>query len=578
MTIRRGAVMIATAIAAAATLWPAMPATAARAEAAAAHARAAGRAQATAHTRVTARSRAAPAAKRAHVTPTGSASWSGASASDTWSTPGNWSAGTAPSGGVGQLSLPAAGSSCVSWECGFGVDDLGSLSVGTLAIDSSADHQVVPLDAGDQIQLLSGLSFTTTAIPTGSRQLTNMVVPLTLGAPQTWSISGTRGTPTQLTLGAVTGERYPLTLKLTNGVLVQAPELDTGPLTISGAGTVALAQQTIEPADGIPASPPPLIGAGGVRLSGGGSLVVTSPGAVSGPITVAPGSYSTLEIGHGVALDGTVAVNGDVTLSANSTVDLWIDQPATTGKPQASTDNSQLTAFGDVNLGSAGLNLSQGYTNTQVACAALKGGQTYRLISASKLTGSFDHLPNGQVVVLGACQPTASGPSYAAIVSYNTRARPQTVTATIVGPKQITALVARTLRIPAGDATLPGLLSDSGYSTSFDAPAAGTLALTLTAVAHGRRVTVATASNVAGKVGLRPLSVKLTAAGRRLLHAAAFPPRPKPKHQRTKNGKKHRRHRLPPRPKPRPVTITSTARFTPTAQSTVVATRRIVLR
>ena len=58
------------------------------------------------------------------------------------------------------------------------------------------------------------------------------------------------------------------------------------------------------------------------------------------------------------------------------------------------------------------------------------------------------------------------------------------------------------------------VLGTRGYDTSFDAPAAGTLTLTWTTRVHGRLVTVARGSNVAGQVGRRPVPIKLTALPR----------------------------------------------------------------
>ena len=511
---------------------------------------------------------AAPAASNA--------TWKGGAADDLWSTGENWSGGSAPSGSVGVLSLPASSPSCGGWGCNFGVDDISSLTAGRLQIDASNNYLVTPLSTADSIQLTGGLSFGTSAAPASNRLLTKMVVPLALGAGQSWSVNGVPGTPTQLALGAVTGEPFPLTVRMTGGVTLQAAELDTGPLTLSGGGDVVLADQMAQPADDITGFPPPLIGSQGISLTGGASLAFNSPGAVSGPITVTPGSYSTLQLGHGVAPDGTATVDGDVTLRANSTLQMWIDQADPSGQPQPSTDASQLTVFGDLNLNGASLALSQGFTDTQVDCATLSAGQVYTLVSATRLLGSFGGIANGQVVPLGVCNPLTSAPPYVLIISYNTRARPETITATVVGPAQIKALVGRTLIVPPAASTLSSALAAGGYTTTFNAPTAGVLALTWTAVSHHHQVVVATGSNVAGQLGPRSVPIKLTSAGEQLLYAAENPPVPKPK--QPKGKKKHRKPKPPPKPKPRPVTITATASFTPTGKSVVTVTGQFTLR
>ncbi len=168
-------------------------------------------------------------------------------------------------------------------------------------------------------------------------------------------------------------------------------------------------------------------------------------------------------------------------------------------------------------LNGAGLSLSQGYSDTQVVCATMTGGQTFTLLSATKLIGTFSGIANGQVVPLGACNPSASGPAYAVVISYNTRAKPETVTATVVGATQIRTEVASALQVSTAAANVYTVLRNGGYSTTFNAPAAGTLALTWQARVHGRLVTVASGGNVARQVGPRRVPIRLTAAGRSLL-------------------------------------------------------------
>jgi hypothetical protein len=521
-------------------------------------------------------------------------SWTGASAGDTWSTPGNWSGDAAPSGSVGVLWLPPSSLSCGGWSCGFGVDDIPRLAVGTLKIDSSNNYLVTPLNSGDSIALLKRLSFNTTAAPASSRLLTKMVVPLTLGAAEHWIVNGVSGTPTQLALGAVTGETHPLTVRMSNGVTLQAAELDTGPLKLTGGGTVVLAGPMAQPADGIPASPPPLISPQGVTLTDGAALQFSSPDSVSGPITVAPGSYSTLEVGDGVAPDGTATVDGDVTLRANSTLQMWIDQAAvaaqsasvhklTPAVPQPSTDASQLTVSGTLDLAGAGLALSQGFTDSQVDCASLTAGQVYTIVTATKLVGTFAGIANDQVIDLGVCNPLGTATAHAVLIGYNTRTKPQTITATVVGPAQIRQLVGDTLSVPITAATLSGVLDDDGYTTSFGAAAAGTLDLSWTAVSHGHRVTVATGSNVAGHIGLRAVPIKLTAAGERLLYRYDHPPAPKPKRVKIKGkgktkGKPKYKLIARPAPKPRPVQITASVSFASSGRSVVTRSRQFTLR
>jgi hypothetical protein len=242
-------------------------------------------------------------------------------------------------------------------------------------------------------------------------------------------------------------------------------------------------------------------------------------------------------------------VNGNVTLRAAGTLQLWIDQPAVPGsiRPQPSADYSQLTALGTLVLNGTSLNLSQGTSDAQVSCANLTGGQTYTLISAAKLVGTFAGIANGQVIPLGVCNPLATGPSYAVIISYNTSTRPQTVTATVVGGAQIVSQVARALLVNPTQAYIATVLHGGRYNTIFNAPAAGTLALTWSTRVHGRLVRVANGSSVAGRVGPRRVPIKLTAAGRRLLRRSVQ------------------------------LTLTATAQFTPNGQRTITVKRPVRL-
>ena len=241
--------------------------------------------------------------------------------------------------------LPATSPSCVGWACSYAVDDIPRLTVGTLEIDSSADYLVAPMSAANSIELLGGLDFGTGIMPTSDRLLTSMVVPLTLGAAQTWNLSGVRRHPDST--DARGGHR-------------QAPPVDRGAVGRgdargSGAGHRPAVDQRSR--DGLARKSDDRAGqrhsgraAAAHRapeawaLANGASLMFTSPGAVSGPISVAPGSYSTLEVGHGVAPDGTVAVNGPVTLRAASTLELWIDQPAVQRHRPAAAEQRQLAA------------------------------------------------------------------------------------------------------------------------------------------------------------------------------------------------------------------------------------------
>ncbi len=498
-------------------------------------------------------------------------SWLGSGQGATWSTATNWSGDAAPSGSVTALTLPPLSTGCSGWACAYGIDDIPTLTVGELQIDAASGYLVSPLTAADGISLTGGLTFSSPGTTAAGAPLsTAFTVPLTLAAPQSWNVAGVTGTATTLQLGAVTGVRSALHVNLAAGVKLASPELDTGPLSLAGAGTVELSNPgPVQPLTGTVVTPPPLLAPAGVSLTSGASLTLTGEGTISGPITIAPGSASTLTLGPGSAPAATLLSYGNVTLRASSALALWIDAPAAAvhAQPAAGSDYAQLRVLGNLSLNDATLTLVHGYTDTQVACAQLTPGQTYTLAIATKLIGTFAGIANGQAVGLGACDPLAPTPT-ALIIHYNTTTHPQTVTATVIGVPQIRTLVSAALTLPPRAATAPGLLHAGGYGAVYDAPAPGTLALTWTTRLHGRLVTVASASNTAAQVGPRRLAIRLTPAGRRLLRAlarATHVPRP---------GRGRRARRAP----ARAITLTATATLTPNAQSPSTLTALTVRR
>ena len=498
-------------------------------------------------------------------------SWLGSSQGPDWSSGANWSGGSAPSGSVSALTLPPLRTGCGGWTCAYGIDDIPALTVGELQIDAASGYLVSPLAAGDGISLTGGLSFSSAGTTAAGAPLnTAFTVPLTLAAPQSWNIAGVPGTATTLQLGAVTGARYALHVSLADGVKLASPELDSGPLSIAGAGTVELSNPgPVQPVAGTALTPPPLLAPAGVSLASGASLTLTGEGTVSGPITITPGSASTLTLGPSSAPAATLLSYGNVTLRASSMLALSIDAPAATARarPAAGSDYAQLRVLGDLSLNGATLTLTHGYTDTQVACAQLTPGQTYTLAIATKLIGTFGGVANGQAVGLGACDPLAPTPT-ALIIHYNTTTHPQTVTATVIGAPQIRTLVTAALTLPARAATAAGLLHAGGYGAVYDAPAPGMLALTWTTRLRGRLLTVASASNAADQVGPRRLAIRLTPAGRRILRAlarATHVPR---------SGRGRRARRAP----ARTITLTATATLTPNAQSPSTLTALTVRR
>jgi hypothetical protein len=473
-----------------------------------------------------------------------SQTWIGSGSDPYWDAPRNWSTGTAPGGVLSDLVFPNNSGGCLSFDCGFSIDDIPGLAIGTLAIDPNENYLIVPTNTFNSLNISGGIAFTgATATPQRNAPLnTNLEVPLTLTAKQTWTLTGVPDAPSQLTLDSVSGP-YPLTLNASTGTTLAAAALNTGPLTINGGGTVTVTQPTPGSLAATAPPPPAIIASPGVTLRGGASISFSRPGTLSGPVTVGRGSYTTIEVGDGTPPDATVTVNGDVTLRADTSIGFWLDGAATQGKkPLASTDYSHLAATGDIDLNNAALAISEGFAQRSNQCATLKGGQTYTVISAyGAINGTFAGIANNQVIPIGSCSWPNTASTYAALIRYGKGA----VTATIIGAAQIKTLVTQTLT-PCTFEPIATIRQQDGCTENFEAPATGTLTLTWTTTARRKRVTVASASNVANRVGPRPLAIKLTAAARTLLNA-------------------------------KQLALKATATFTPSAGNPIRASKRITL-
>ncbi len=477
--------------------------------------------------------------------PAAGTAWTGTGTNFDWSEPGNWSTGSVPASPAPVLAFPNNSAGCVDSDCEFSVDDIPTMTIGELGIDAALGYRIVPLSSADGITLTGYLDFVPTEATSAKAVTTNLAVPLTLSAGGVWTVAGIPGVDTRLELSTVTGNpRAAVALKLSNNATLAAASLDTGPLAIAGNGTADIRRPSIGPLTGSARATPPIVGPHGLTLERGGNLTVEPAGSVSGPLSIARGSNTTLQIGRGVAPDGTLTVNGNLTLRQSSTIGFSIDEPASGRKPVAVTDYSQLISTGSVRLNDAALDLSRGFALG--TCTGLKGGQTYTLISTrGKLEGQFAGISPGQAIALAPCSPTSTAAGYAAVIRYNTRTRPQTVTATVIGGAQIKALVEQAVATPK--ATLTSLINTGSYVSNFDAPAPGKLAVTWTATSRGKHVTVATAALTAGHVGPSRLIVKLTKAGRALLEQSSS------------------------------VTVTASADFTPSSGNQTTVSRRFTL-
>ena len=345
--------------------------------------------------------------------------WSGAAALGTgterWSVGTNWEGSSAPSGTVGTLTFPALTSAaCASVPptatCYQSYNDVTGLNVNGLSIDDGVKYEVT----GNAITLGAG---GITAAPSASNVEfggAGLYFPITLGAPQTWSIAGGSKGQQLIIGGGVTGSANSLAINFSNQTfLTFGGNSEVGEVTVTGEGAVA-----IEPSGGGGS----LNGTDGnaVSLTGGAGLVAFAAGSTIGPLTTTGG-----EIGlgsQGASSDGTLAVDGGVTLAPTSTLSLNIDHSGTT----PGTDFSQLSASGAVNLESAHLFLFG--TEPEISsggCEVLTPGDVDTIVTTTgSLTGTFSGVPNGTTVPV----ECASGTPSTVRINYTAN----TVTATVL--------------------------------------------------------------------------------------------------------------------------------------------------
>jgi hypothetical protein len=332
-----------------------------------------------------------------------------------WSGATNWEAGVAPSGKVGTLSFPAlTGSVCTAdpqtATCYRSNNDVSGLEVNALAVDDGHGYQLT----GNAITLGAG-GLTASPSASDTQSVLGLDMPITLGAPQTWTIAGgERGQ--QVSVGAnVSGASKALGINFSSGMFSTSLNLDGD----AEVGAVEVTGQTGALVLGEPGGPQgSLNGTDGnpVKLAGAG--LVSFDGA-TGPLTIDEGRVQVGEI----YAAGPLAVDGAVTLSPTSSFLIFINKSGTV----ADTDYSQLSATGTVNLAGASLDVYDGEKEeTNSPCELLTPGDVDTLITTTgSLTGTFSGVPNGTVVSLTGCSGTAP------TVRINYTA--STVTATVIG-------------------------------------------------------------------------------------------------------------------------------------------------
>jgi hypothetical protein len=365
-------------------------------------------------------------------------SWSGASTplSANWSTAANWGAGIAPTTGetIGAVTFPAhTGAACSPsppTEPCRSVNDLTGLTVGSLNVNdafvsNAGDDLVI---SGNPITLTGGLSASQGGVASSDTMERSLDLPITLGAPQTWTVAGDPPVPGVIfgaglaLVAPVTGPSQALTIRMSNGAsLALSRDNEVGPVTVIGAdggtsGRGSFRNGTVEVAGELNAVDGNPVTVTNAQLEAYGQL---------GPLTL---TGSSLDVGQSLPGAG-FATAPAVRLDGRSNVLFTIPG----GGFVAGSDYSQLRSTGPVALGGAQLEVRVGSDVVGALCPAPAMGTAYTLVTTNgALTGTFD-VPDGNVLTLGGSFSTCPvAIPYALRIDYHESGSPQTVTATVV--------------------------------------------------------------------------------------------------------------------------------------------------
>jgi hypothetical protein len=359
--------------------------------------------------------------------------WSGegATSADDWSNGANWAGGVAPiaASSIGTMTFPLLANGDCTTEpstgaCYHSVNDLTGLSVNQLQLNNGVvlgnpetffDYYRL---SGDGITLGSGgLSASSPANANLPRPF-YLELPITLGASQTWSLTGPPGggvgTGGNVIAEALSGSSADLTINLSDssGLYLQGDN-EVGNVSVK-AGDAASGSINLL---GEPGHVYQLDATDGHTVTVSGVDLAETNTALGALVSI--GAY--INVGWPYATNPGTLNTTSASFDATSDVDFEIAEPGTT----AGTDYAQLTSTGPVQLGGSSVELFESLPSGE--CPALQVGYTYTLISTTGgLSGAFGNAPEGSVIHDGLyCNNTYR-------INYHETGPTQTVTATVV--------------------------------------------------------------------------------------------------------------------------------------------------
>lgn len=314
------------------------------------------------------------------------ATWAGGASAQQWSNAGmdgaDWSGGAVPGSPLGTLSfpdLPGCDTGAPLLSCYTSVNDLGPVSVGRLSFGGGKEYQIYPATPGlpgDAITVEGNhpgapraRNIGLVARPIGANlQLANVTIPLVVDHDQTWEVRHYG----ILYLNSVSGA-HALGLALHDG-WVQADDITTGPLTISGPGELQLNQ----PAGGTATLPKVTVNDSIGKAAG---LGISATNATSGSIHITGTNNKFIVLTDKGPGETLLHVNGNVTLDPTTTTEFEIDGNDTS----PGNESSQLTTQGVVDFRGAHISLWQEQNNG--SCQTLTPGTRYTVVQGGTLGG-----------------------------------------------------------------------------------------------------------------------------------------------------------------------------------------------
>ena len=346
--------------------------------------------------------------------------WSGNAPSPNWSLAANWAGGSAPSGSVGTLSFLNTG--CGSGTCDS-TNDLSGLAVSGLSIDDTSPYAI----SGNAIGLGAG---GITATSNAGNGVPVLSLPIALSAPQTWAVAAASGRGWLSFTGQVTGsaaDAVGVDLSAGGTVYLTGNDVEVGPVAITGTNPASSGNQASQNGGvvvGQTSAATEVNGTDGQPVSLTDAQLSANAAPASVGALTSTGGHIVVGVGNSgySGSDGTLAIDGGLTMDSASALQLFLDNPGMT----PGLDYTNVTATGPVNLGGATGDLDIGETSGG-ACPTLNPGDVDTLVSSTgPVTGTFAGIPDGKLVQLyGIC---SGHPQYVR-VNYTAHA----VTATILG-------------------------------------------------------------------------------------------------------------------------------------------------